>query len=70
MDFKQALDSKITDYNLLNHPFYEAWSVGELPVATLYAPMPASMVLLSLQCLIGWAALDDIEIAAGRDRTH
>ena len=35
MDYKQALDNKIADYNLLNHPFYQAWSAGELPVDAL-----------------------------------
>ena len=35
MDYKQALDNKIADHNLLNHPFYQAWSAGELPVDAL-----------------------------------
>ena len=35
MDFKQALDSKISEYNLLDHPFYQAWSAGALPVEAL-----------------------------------
>lgn len=35
MNFKQSLDGKISKYNLLDHPFYQAWSVGELPVESL-----------------------------------
>ena len=29
-DFFSALDSRIARYNLLEHPFYQAWSKGEL----------------------------------------
>ena len=35
MNFKQTLDSKIADHNLLDHPFYQAWSTGELPLEAL-----------------------------------
>ena len=35
MDIKQVLDSTISNYSLLNHPFYQAWSAGELPVDAL-----------------------------------
>ena len=62
MDFKQALDSKIADYNLLNHPFYEAWSAGELPVETIrsYAREYGAFISTIPE---GWEALDDVEIA-------
>ena len=62
MDLKQALDSKIADYNLLNHPFYQAWSAGELPVEALrtYACEYGAFISMVPQ---GWAALDDTETA-------
>ena len=63
MDFKQALDNKIADYNLLNHPFYEAWSAGELPVDTLrvYAREYGAFISTIPS---GWATLDETETAA------
>ena len=62
MDFKQALDSKIADYNLLNHPFYQAWSAGELPVEVLraYAREYGAFIATIPD---GWEALDEAEIA-------
>ena len=62
MDFKQALDSKIADYNLLNHPFYQAWSAGELPVKALraYAREYGAFIATIPD---GWEALDEAEIA-------
>ena len=63
MDFKQALDSKISDYNLLNHPFYQAWSAGELPVEALrsYAREYGAFISMMPE---GWETLNDTEIAA------
>ena len=63
MDFKQALDNKIADYNLLDHPFYEAWSAGELPVGALrsYAREYGAFIATIPN---GWATLDETEIAA------
>ena len=63
MDFKQTLDSKIADYNLLNHPFYQAWSAGELPVEALrsYAREYGAFISMMPE---GWETLDDAEIAA------
>ena len=63
MDFKQALDSKIADHNLLNHPFYQAWSAGELPIETLrsYAREYGSFISTIPN---GWKAVGDAEIAA------
>ena len=63
MDFKQTLDSKIADYNLLNHPFYQAWSAGELPVEALrsYAREYGAFISMMPE---GWEALNDAEIAA------
>ena len=63
MDFKQTLDSKIADYNLLNHPFYQAWSAGELPVEALrsYAREYGAFIAMMPE---GWETLNDAEIAA------
>ena len=63
MDFKQTLDSKIADYNLLNHPFYQAWSAGELPVEALrsYAREYGAFISMMPE---GWETLNDAEIAA------
>lgn len=60
MDFKQALDSKISKYNLLDHPFYQAWSAGELPVEALtcYAREYGSFITMMPK---GWETLNDSE---------
>ena len=62
MNFKQALDSKISDYNLLNHPFYQAWSAGELPVEALrsYAREYGAFISMMPE---GWETLNDAETA-------
>ena len=62
MDFKRALDNKIADYNLLNHPFYQAWSAGELPVEALRAYAREYGAFIST-VPEGWEALGDAEIA-------
>ncbi len=63
MNFKQTLDDKISDYNLLNHPFYQAWSAGELPVETLraYAQEYGAFIATIPN---GWETINDPEIAA------
>jgi len=62
MDFKQALDSKISEYNLLDHPFYQAWSAGELPVEALkcYAREYGAFISTLPK---GWETLNDPETA-------
>lgn len=62
MDFKQALDSKISKYNLLDHPFYQAWSAGELPVEALkcYAREYGAFISTLPK---GWETLNDAETA-------
>ncbi|MDE0317331.1 MAG: iron-containing redox enzyme family protein [Candidatus Poribacteria bacterium] len=62
MDFKQALDSKISEYNLLDHPFYQAWSAGELPVDALkcYAREYGAFISTLPK---GWETLNDPETA-------
>ena len=63
MDFKQALDNKIANRNLLNHPFYQAWSTGELPIEALraYASEYGAFIATIPK---GWEALNDTETAA------
>ena len=62
MDFKQALDNKISNFNLLNHPFYQAWSAGELPVEALkcYAREYGAFISTLPK---GWETLNDAETA-------
>ena len=62
MDIKQTLDSKISNYNLLNHPFYQAWSAGELPVDALkcYAREYGAFISTLPK---GWETLNDTETA-------
>ena len=62
MDFKQALDNKIADYNLLNHPFYQAWSAGELPIETLraYAREYGAFIATIPN---GWETINDTQTA-------
>ena len=62
MDFKQALDSKISEYNLLDHPFYQAWSAGELSVEALkcYAREYGAFISTLPK---GWETLKDAETA-------
>ncbi len=62
MDFKQALDRKISNYNLLDHPFYQAWSAGELPVEALkcYAREYGAFISTLPK---GWETLNDAETA-------
>ena len=63
MDFKRALDSKIADHNLLNHPFYQAWSAGELSIEALrtYAREYGAFISMVPD---GWTTLDEAETAA------
>ena len=62
MDIKQVLDNKISNYSLLNHPFYQAWSAGELPVDALkcYAREYGAFISTLPK---GWETLDDPETA-------
>ena len=63
MDFKQTLDNKISDYNLLDHLFYQAWSTGELPVEVLrtYAREYGAFISTIPN---GWETINEAEIAA------
>ncbi len=63
MDFKHALDRKITEHNLLNHPFYQAWRAGELPMEALrsYAQEYGAFIATVPH---GWETIGDTQTAA------
>jgi len=62
MDTKKHLDSILEKWDLLNHPFYQAWSAGTLPVDALkvYAAEYGAFINVLED---GWKALDDTETA-------
>ena len=68
MYFKQSLDRTITDWNLLKHSFYQAWSDGTLPQEGLrtYAREYGAFIALIPD---GWQTLADEELAQ-EERDH
>jgi pyrroloquinoline-quinone synthase len=62
MTTKQRLDSILEKWNLLKHPFYQAWSAGTLPVDALkvYATEYGAFINILEK---GWETLDDAETA-------
>lgn len=62
MNIKQRLDSILEKWNLLKHPFYQAWSEGTLPVEALkvYASEYGTFIN-NLEN--GWKRLGDLETA-------
>ncbi|GMV35092.1 MAG: hypothetical protein DCC59_08905 [Chloroflexi bacterium] len=65
---KHNLDSILERWNLLKHPFYQAWSAGELPVEALqvYAREYGNFI----ETLpLGWQTLNDPETAQ-EEREH
>ncbi len=62
MDIKQELDAVVAKYDLLKHPFYEAWNAGTLPVEALktYAEEYGSFVQT---VPAGWASHGDSRTA-------
>lgn len=62
MDIKQELDAVVAKYDLLTHPFYEAWNAGTLPVEALktYAEEYGSFVQT---VPAGWASHGDSRTA-------
>jgi pyrroloquinoline-quinone synthase len=68
MDIKKELDAVVARFDLLKHPFYEAWSAGTLPVQALatYAEEYGAFV----QAVpAGWAAHGDVRTAS-EEVTH
>jgi pyrroloquinoline-quinone synthase len=68
MDIRAQFDAVVAEFDLLQHPFYQAWSAGTLPAAALadYANDWASFIGLVPD---GWDAHGDGRIAA-EEREH
>lgn len=68
MDPKQRLDRAIAQWNLLEHPFYQAWSAGRLPQDALctYAQEYGAFIALLPQ---GWQTLND-QATAQEEQEH
>jgi pyrroloquinoline-quinone synthase len=62
MSIQDSLDQKVQEFRLLDHPFYQAWSAGELPVSSLmaYAEEYGAFIGLMPQ---GWRTLGDAHTA-------
>lgn len=65
---KQNLDTILEKWNLLKHPFYQAWSAGTLPVDALqvYAREYGNFIATLPR---GWETLNDAETAQ-EEREH
>lgn len=63
MDIKQELDAIVSKFDLLKHPFYQAWNAGTLPVEALktYAEEYGAFVQTVPG---GWAAHGDTKTAS------
>ena len=61
-NLEQTLDAVLTKWSLLEHPFYQAWSMGTLPDGhlKLYASEYAAFIGMVAK---GWEACGDSEIA-------
>ena len=62
MEIRSKLNKKIERWNLLNHPFYEAWNAGELPESTLKLYAEEYGAFISLMP-VGWRRISDEETA-------
>jgi pyrroloquinoline-quinone synthase len=68
MSLKDTLDLNVSKWNLLNHPFYQAWSAGTLPIEALrtYAREYGAFIGLLPRA---WETLQDSETAE-EEREH
>jgi len=68
MDLKKELEQRIQPWNLLRHPFYQAWELGQLPVEALktYAREYGAFIG---KLPAGWSILLD-EGTAQEEREH
>ena len=68
MSIKEDLNAALAKWNLLQHPFYQAWSAGTLPAESLatYAREYGAFIRL---LPLAWEALDDTETAR-EEREH
>ena len=62
MNVRSMFDEKVEKWNLLNHPFYQAWNSGDLPESALrtYAEEYGAFIALMP---IGWRGVGDEETA-------
>ena len=58
MEIMQPFNATVEKWNLLNSPFYQAWSAGTLPVGALKAYAEEYGAFISLMPL-GWEVQDD-----------
>src|SRR5574338_943798 len=68
MNIKEELDPILEKWDLLKHPFYQAWSAGTLPVEALRVYAREYGGLMSALPL-GWRTLHDEETAE-EEREH
>ncbi len=68
MNIKEPLDQILKEWDLLKHPFYQAWSAGTLPVEALQVYAREYGELISALPL-GWETLKDEETAE-EERQH
>jgi len=68
MSTKTRLNQALKKWNLLKHPFYQAWSAGTLPIEALrtYAREYGAFIRLLPQ---GWETLMDLE-TSNEEREH
>jgi len=65
---KESLQRIVENWNLLKHPFYQAWSSGKLPLEALRLYAREYGVFIG-SLAAGWQALDDLETAQ-EEREH
>ena len=68
MDIKAKLDRILDQWNLLNHPFYQAWSAGTLSLDALRIYAREYRELIAALPM-GWETLQDEETAS-EEREH
>ena len=68
MSAKESLDLVVSKCNLLEHPFYQAWNAGTLPVESLRTYAREYGVFIGLLPR-AWETLDDAETAE-EEREH
>lgn len=68
MSIKNELNQCLSRWNLLKHPFYQAWEAGELPQAALQTYAREYGAFISLMPM-GWETLGD-EGTAEEEREH
>lgn len=68
MNSEERLAKSIDKWNLLKHPFYQAWSAGTLPVEALQVYASEYRVFID-SLPLGWSTLGDVETAE-EEREH